>query len=303
VPDQDVAYEKFKANESDTASITPEQLKEARQLPNATIYEWWPAAAQWSYIGLNMRDGFPTHDINVRHGLNYAIDKQLLTDEVMLGQAKRMCSIYPATSWAYNPDVPCYEYNPDKAKGAFIQAGYTFDGEKLVDKNGQQLKLRLIYGPNTNKTRELMAVYVQDMLKHLGIDVEIQALEWSSFLDAIHSNRPDWDMYIGGWNATIEPQIMYTIWAEENIPNLNAVAYINKDMEKLFDEAGGTYDTQFRKEKYGEIQKMIAEDSPYIFLFYNKAWSGQNNRIKGIKPTALGIGWNSEDWYIEDQGS
>lgn len=303
VPDQDIAYEKFKAGESDTAPIRPEQLKEARQLPNATIYEWWPAAAQWSYIGLNMRDGFPTHDINVRHGLNYAIDKQLLTDEVMLGQAKRMCSIYPETSWAYNPDVPCYEYNPDKAKEAFIQAGYTFDGEKLVDKNGQQLKLRLIYGPNTNKTRELMAVYVQDMLKHVGIDVEIQALEWSSFLEAIHSNTPDWDMYIGGWNATIEPQIMYTIWAEENIPNLNSVAYINKDMEKLFDEAGGTYDTQFRKEKYGEIQKMIAEDSPYIFLFYNKAWSGQNNRIKGIEPTALGIGWNSEDWYIEDQGT
>lgn len=39
-------------------------------------------------------------------------------------------------------------------------------------------------------------------------------------------------------------------------------------------------------------------------LFYNKAWSGQNNRIKGIEPTVLGIGWNSEDWYIqEDSGS
>ena len=75
-------------------------------------------------------------------------------------------------------------------------------------------------------------------------------------------------------------------------------------MAKLFDEAGGTYDTEFRKEKYGEIQTMIAEDSPYIFLYYSKAWSGQNNRIKGIQPTALGIGWNTEDWYIpEDSGS
>jgi len=300
VPDQDIAYEKFKAGESDTAPITPEKLDQARQLSNATVYEWWPAAAQWSYIGLNMRDGFVTHDINVRHGLNYAIDKELLTQEVMLGQAKRLCSIYPETSWAYNSDVPCYDFNSDQALKEFVKAGYTLDGEKLVDQNGQQLKLRLVYGPNTSKTRELMAVTVQDMLKQVGIDVEIQALEWSSFLDVLHSAEPDWDMYIGGWSATIEPHIMYTIWAEENIPNLNAVAYINKDMEKLFDEAGSTYDTKIRKEKYGEIQKMIAEDSPYIFLYYSKAWSGQNNRIKGIEPTALGIGWNSEDWYIEE---
>ena len=302
VPDQDIAYQKFKTGDSDTGPITPEKLDEARQLDNATVYEWWPAAAQWSYIGLNTRDGFPTHNINVRHGLNYAVDKQELTDAVMLGQAKRLCSIYPETSWAYNPDVPCYDFDTDKALAEFTKADYTFDGEKLVDKDGQQLHLKLIYGPNTNQTRELIAVSVQDYLRQIGIDVEVEGLEWSSFLEAIHSNQPDWDMYIGGWSATIDPQIMFTIWAEENIPDLNAVAYINQDMEKLFAEAGGTYDTTVRKEKYGEIQKMIADDAPYIFLFYNKAWSGQNNRIQGIESTALGIGWNQEDWYVQEDG-
>jgi peptide/nickel transport system substrate-binding protein len=81
---------------------------------------------------------------------------------------------------------------------------------------------------------------------------------------------------------------------------LNSVAYINKHVEELFKEAGGTYDLTTRKEKYAEIQKIIADDSPYIFLFYQKAWSGQNNRIKGIQPTALGIGWNFDDWYIQE---
>jgi len=300
VPDQDVAYQKFKTGESDTGPITPEKLDEARRLPNATVYEWWPAAAQWSYIGLNMRPGFPTSDANVRRGLNYALDKQLLTDQVMLGEAKRLCSVFPETSWAYNPDVPCYDYNPDEALAAFAKAGYTFDGQKLIDQNGHPLTLKLVYGPNTSQTLELMAVVVQDYLSKIGIDVEIQALEWSSFLEAIHSAQPDWDMYLGSWRATIDPQIMYTIWSEQNIPQLNAVAYINKDVEKLFDEAGGTYDTAVRRAKYQEIQQVIAEDSPYIFLFYNKAWSGQNNRIKNITPTPLGIGWNSEDWYISE---
>jgi peptide/nickel transport system substrate-binding protein len=303
VPDTDISYQKMKSGECDTGTITPEKLEEARTLDNITVYEWWPAAASWSYIGLNMREGFATHDINVRHGLAYAIDKDLITDEIMLGQAKRQCSVYPETSWVYNPDVPCYDYDVDQALAEFEKSGYTFDGEKLLDADGNQLTLKLIYGPNTNKVRELIAVTVQDQLREIGIDVQVQALEWSAFLDAIHATEPDWDMFIAGWSSTIEPHIMYTIWAEENIPQLNSVAYINPEVEQLFKEGGATYDTEVRKEKYGEVQKIIAEDAPYIFLYYQKAWSGQNKRVQGIDPRPLGIGWNSEDWYLaQDPG-
>jgi peptide/nickel transport system substrate-binding protein len=300
VPDSDIAYQKMKSGETDTGVITPENLEEARQLDNVTVYEWWPAAASWSYIGLNMREGFPTNDINVRHAINYAIDKELLTDEIMLGQAKRLCSVYPETAWVYTPDVECYDYDPEKAIEAFAEAGYTFENGQMLDENGEQLTLSLIYGPNTNKVRELIAVTVQDYLAEIGINVEVQGLEWSSFLEATDSDNPEWDMFIGGWRATVEPHIMYTIWAEENIPSLNAVAYVNKDVEALFEEAGKTYDTEFRQGKYTEIQQIIAEEAPYVFLFYNKSWSGQNNRIQGIVPTPLGIGWNQEDWYIEE---
>ncbi|MCB9158967.1 MAG: hypothetical protein H6644_03765 [Caldilineaceae bacterium] len=305
VPDQDIAYQKLKSGESDTGTITPENLEEARNLDNITVYEWWPAAASWSYIGLNMRDGYPTSDVHVRRGINYAIDKELLTDEVMLGQAKRLCSVFPETSWAYTPDVECYPYDPAKAIAEFEMAGYTYDeaSNTMLTPEGEPLTLRLFFGPNTSQTRELIAVTVQDFLRQIGVDAEIQALEWASFLEALDAAEPEWDMFVGGWRATIEPHIMYTIWAEDSIPDLNSVAYINKDVEALFDEAGKSYDTEFRKEKYAEIQQIISDEAPYVFLFYNKAWSGQNNRVQGIQPTPLGIGWNFEDWYIrEDAG-
>ncbi len=300
VPDQDVAFQKLTTGEVDTSSLTPEQVEKARDLDNMTVYDWWPISAGWSYIGLNMREGFPTHDINVRHGLSYAIDKDLLTEEIWLGQARRMCSIYPQTSWAYNPDVPCYDYDRDKAIESFAKAGYTFQDGKMLDKSGQQLKLKFIYGPNTSQTAELFAVSVQDYLNEIGIEMEIQGLEWASFLEATEQAEPDWDIFLGGWRSTPEPQTAATVWAEENIPELNAVAYVNKKMEALFKEAGSTYDLEVRKQKYGEIQKIIAADSPYIFISYRKAFSAQNNRIKGIIPTALGIGWNQEDWYVEE---
>jgi peptide/nickel transport system substrate-binding protein len=300
VSDQDVEYQRMLSGEADTGVINPENLEEAKAQPNLNVYEWWPAAASWSYIGFNMRrDGAPTMDVNVRQGINYAINKEELTDEIMLGQAKRQCSIYPDTSWVYNPDVPCYEFDTDKAIEKFKEAGYTYENNQMLDANGQQLTLKLVYGPNTNKIRELIAVTVQDYLSKIGIKVDIQSMEWSSYLEAVTGEgTPDWDMFILGWNSTIEPHIMYTIWSKENIPSLNSVGYVNENVEKLFDEAGKTYDTDVRKEKYGEIQRIIAEDSPYVFLFYSKARSGQNKRIQGIEPKPLGIGWNSDDWYI-----
>lgn len=302
VPDPDIAYQKMKSGESDTGTITPENLEEARQLPNVTVYEWWPAAATWSYIGLNMRkEGAPTQNLLVRHAINYAIDKELITDEVMLGQAKRLCSVYPETSWVYEPNVPCYDYDPDMAIAKFQEAGYRYENGVMLDEAGNQLTLKLIYGPNTSKVRELIAVSVQDMLSEVGVKVEVQALEWASFLDANSAADPDWDMSIGGWRATIEPHIMYTIWAEDSIPSLNAVGYINKEVEELFREGGATYDIDVRREKYQAVQRIIAADAPYVFLFYQKTWSGQNNRIQGIIPKALGIGWNSLDWYIQAQ--
>ena len=56
-------------------------------------------------------------------------------------------------------------------------------------------------------------------------------------------------------------------------------------------------------ERMSEIQRIIAEDAPYVFLFYQKTWSGQNKRIGGIDPKPVGITWNSLDWHIlEDPG-
>lgn len=301
VPNSDISYEKMKAGETDTGTITPANLEEARQLDNITVYEWWPAAAQWTYVGLNLRTpGKPTEDINVRHALSYALDKDLLTEEVMEGQAKRQCSVFPETSWAYTSDVECYDYDPDMAIALFEEAGYTYDGSTMLTPEGDPLVLKLIYGPNTSTTLELMSIFVQANLADIGINVEIQAMEWATFLEATDAADADWDMYLGAWRATIEPQYMEQIWSEENIPQLNSVGFISPEVEQLFADAGMNCAVDYRKEKFAEIQQILADESPYIFLFYNKAWQGLNNRIAGIKPTPLGIGYNSLDWYMRE---
>jgi len=302
VPDSDVAYQKLKSGDVDEGVITPQNLEEARHLPNINVYEWWPAAAQWAYIGMNLRTpDKPTTDINVRHGLSYAVDKDVIIDEIMEGNAKRQCSVYPDTSWVYNSDVECYNYDSQKAIAEFEKSGYKYDKDSntMMTPDGKPLELKLIYGPNTSKVREQIALSVQGNLADIGIKVDIQALEWASYLDAIQTkSNPDWDMFIGAWSSTIEPQFMDQIWKEESIPDLNAVGYINKTVEQDFIDTRTNCGVDYRKQKFGEIQKIIADESPYIFLYYGKTWDGINKRVQGIVPAPLGIGYNSLDWYI-----
>lgn len=300
VPDQDIAFQKLKTGEVDSSSMTPEQLEEARTLEGVTVHEWWPAQTVWTYLGMNMREGFVTSDLNVRRGIAHAIDKELLVDEVWLGQARRLCAIYAPTSWAHHPDIPCYEYDPDQALAEFAKSGYTLEGDKLVDEAGEQLTIQFYYGPNTSPTAELIAVTIQDYLRQVGINMEITALEWASFLEATDAEEPEWDMFLGGWRSGIEPHSAATIWAEENIPNLNSVAYINADMTAAFEAAGKTYDREARKAQYAIAQEIVGEDLPYITIAYRKRASAKTNRIQGLEPTALGIDWNREEWYIAE---
>lgn len=298
VPDEDVAYEKLKSGEADTATIQPEKLEEARTLENVTVYEWWPAGGSWNYIGLNNREGHATADVNVRRGLAYAIDKDLITEQAMLGMGQRQCSIYPATAWVFNDAVECYNFDREKALATLAEAGYTYDGTQLVNAEGQPLTLKLIYGPNTDSTLELIAVAVQDYLSQIGIQVEIQALEWATFLETLSAEESAWDLNITGWSASIEPHFMCTLFSEANIPDLNAEAYINKKVEDLCAQGAATFDTEQRKALYQEVQQIIADEAPYIFLYYQKAWSGQSKSVQGIEPKTLGIAWNRSDWYI-----
>ena len=91
---------------------------------------------------------------------------------------------------------------------------------------------------------------------------------------------------------------MNQIWSAESIPDLNAGAYENPTVEALFDQGAHEFDQSRRKAIYGEIQRILAEDQPYIFLYANKAYEGVSHRLGGIVPSPLGLDWNLEQWYV-----
>src|SRR5579884_298198 len=293
-----VGYQWLKTGEVDRFTFLPSDYEDAKRQPNLTVYEWWPASGDWSYIGFNLRRPL-VQDVRVRQALAYAVDRNLIIDKVLYGLAQPIYSAFGPTCWCYNPDVPHRDYDLAKAREMLDEAGWSPGADGIRQKDGQRLKLRLMFGPNTNRVREQIATITQDSFKQIGVDLEIQTLEWSAYLSALRTPPFDWDMNVGGWSATVDPYWMYQIWSEDNIPELNAGAYKNPELEALFKKGARTFDQAERKQIYGEIQRILTDDQPYIYLYMNKGWDGVNNRIGGIEPTTLGIDYNIEQWYVK----
>jgi peptide/nickel transport system substrate-binding protein len=293
-----IAFQKLRAGEVDRAEFQPEDYEAAKRIDSITVYEWWPAAASWGYLGFNLRKPY-LQDVLVRRALAHAMDRQLIIDRIQYGLARPTYSAFTPACWCYNPDVPHYNYDLARARELLAEAGWRPGADGVATKDGQRLRLRMLYGPNNSKVRERIATVAQEEFRKIGVEVEVQGLEWAAFLQAVKNPPFDWDMTVLGWSSTVDPHWMYQIWSEQSIPALNAGAYVNKQIEELFRQGAREFDVDRRKRHYQQIQKILSDEVPYVFLTMNMAYTGVSNRIGGIEVSPLGIGYNLEEWYVK----
>ncbi len=299
VSDPAKQFQMLKQSEADTAPVAASDVAEARKLDNLKLYEWSPAAPEWDFIGLNLRRPF-LKNAQVRQALAYALPRDAIADQIFFGLAKPTYSIFAPISPVFNPDVPRYDYNIDTAKATLQKAGYKLDATgKLVDSANKPVpKLRILYNVG-NKQREQIGMVAQNEFRKLGIDSDLLYADFGTYVDYLRKDPFDFDLFILGWRAPIEPYLSYQMWTEANIPQLNFSAYVNKDVEAWFHQANhAPCDADARKKIFAQIQKTIATDAPYIFLTYRTGYAFVNKRVTPNNPTLLGIAYFPEQWYI-----
>jgi peptide/nickel transport system substrate-binding protein len=293
----EVAFQALKSDQIDyNPSIQPADYKDAKSLKRDTVYEWYPAAGQWSYIGFNLRHG-PLQDVNVRHAIAYATDRKGIIDAAAFGLAKPNYAGFVQESPVYNANVEHYDYDPNKAKDLLQQAGYNLDANKRLTKDGKQLSFKLLY-PTSSKPREAIATILKQQLGELGINVDVQGLEFQSYVATIQSPPFDWDLQLGAWSTSIDPYWNSNIWSEKFVPDLNSGDYVNKQVEALFVQGSKEFDEAKRKQIYGQIQQILANDSPDVFLYEPLTFVGMSKKVRGIAVSPLGIEYNMNKWYI-----
>ena len=304
IPDKATQFLELSADNIDMMGLNPIQYSRvlpARPQLNKNVGLYKELGSGYTYMGFNLKRK-PFDDVRVRLAINYAIDKQEIIDGVLLGLGEPVASPYkPGTRWS-NPTLKPYPYDPVKAKELLKEAGFAdTNGDGVLEKDGKPFSFEIL--TNQNKEREMSAVLIQRRLKEVGIEVNIRALEWASFLGRFIEPR-EFDAVILAWSLSLDPD-QYSIWhsSQQAAKQFNFVGYNNAKVDKLLEEGRLELDPDKRQKVYHEFAKILLEDSPIVYLSAGYGLTAVHKRVQGIDNPAppAGIGHNTQEWYIPNQ--
>jgi len=299
IPDPTTLFMELKSGGIDWISLTPLQYlklqRESKLKRKFNIYKY--SSFSFTYIGYNLKHPL-FKDKKVRKALCYAINKEEVVKGALLGQGRPAYGPYKPDTWFYNKKIEkSCPYNPRKALELLYEAGFKKGKKGILEKDGRPFEFTLLVNQG-NLSRLLAAQIIQRQLSQIGIKVNIRVMEWTTLIHQFIDTRR-FEAVILGWATTPDPDL-YDIFHCSKIksPGLNFVSYCNPELDKLLEEGRYTLNKEKRKKIYYKVQEILAEDQPYTFLYIPMSLEAIHKRFQGIKPAAIGIGYNIEEWWV-----
>lgn len=280
-----VAYELLKSNQAQWApAIPPSQYTEAKQNPSLRMYEWVPANGLYRVIEFNMSRE-PLGDKRVREALARALSREDMIQVAEGGLAQPMYSfINPANTRWYNPTVERYDFDLGRARQLLQEAGFKLEGSQLRGPNGQPVRLQVLY-PVSSAPRGKMAAYMQQQYKQLGIEVEVKGLDANAYFE--EAKKRNFDISLGSYGGgSIDPDLGPKAQLLSN-GQQNITGFASQRVDELFRQGAVEQDTAKRKQIYDEIQKLVNEELPSMYLYSATSYSPMSRRVVGVEPTKL----------------
>lgn len=233
-------------------------------------------------------------DVRVRQALAHGIDVRALIDKVMMGAAVPATSDILPGSWAYNPNVAAYPYDPARAAALLAEAGWARGSDGILTKDGRRFSISLMTDAG-HKAREQVMMAVQQYWADLGIEAKVGVQERNSFVMQ-KVLKGDFDAVLLQSSVQIDPDLSRRFHTNSIQNGQNFLNYSNREVDRLLERALLTTDTEERKQSYYEVQRIMAEDLPQIPLFHPKTTYAFKPSLTGIKPSPVNIFWNAEEW-------
>lgn len=190
----------------------------------------------------------------VRQALCYAIDRQGIMDMVADGHGTAVgSSIYPAFTKYFLPElVDKYPHDVAKAKELLAQAGYP-DGFDMT-----------ISVPNNYQPHMDTAEVVAEQLREAGINVTIQPVEWSTWLDTIYNGRQFQATVVGVDAANMTARAMLERFTSDY--GKNFINYNNPAYDTLFQQAINAQDEATQTDLYKQMESMLADTAANVYI-------------------------------------
>jgi len=219
-----------------------------------------PPSFTVSYIGFNVKEP-PFDDLKFRLALNYAVDKQLIASQVYSDLVKPAYGILPPNFPGFSLDISGIEYDPDKAAQLLSESKYA---------DASTRPPIVVTVPGTGGSPSLDMEVVSDMWDRiLGVQIEIQQVEWATYLQDLHRRRLQvWGG--SGWQADYpDPQDFIDILFHTESTN-NHGNYSNTDADKFLEDARTEQDIYKRISLYNKAEQLIIDDAPWLPMWFDQ---------------------------------
>jgi ABC-type transport system substrate-binding protein len=278
VPEASVRALKIQNGEADvTWAIDPKDVPSLKGQANTDVLEQPGLNVNMAEFNLMKPEN---GNKSLRQAMNYAINKQELADKLYSGAGIAEMGVLPPTSWAFNPDIKGYPYDPDKAASLLKDSGY--NGDTLV------LNTYTIprgYNPQGSKLAEA----VQQYLDAVGIKTDIQTGEWTQYRADRRAGKLN--IAFGGWQAdTGDPEnFLGVFFNSANKGGVNTSFYGTPEVDQLLNSANEETDQAKRKDLFNQAERKIVDDAPWLFIGHMKQQAAIRKRVQNFvqQPTYI----------------
>ena len=253
--------------------VQPSEVALIEDSDNAHVDE--RLSSSLAYVGFNLEKE-PFNNKQVRQAVSMLISQDDILNGIYEGYGLAATGPLPPGVTGYSEKLEPLPYDVDKALELLEEAGFE-DGFSTT------------IWTNDNQQRMDMAILIQDSLKQANIDVEIEIVEWGAYLDKTANGEHD--MFILGLSNPVgdADYFLSQLFHSSNHGNSgNRTFYTNEEVDKLLEEARQEIDETKRQELYDEVQELLVEDAPMMYVHHQAYLSGVSNSVKNYWIDASG---------------
>jgi peptide/nickel transport system substrate-binding protein len=309
-PNRDVEMLRFKRGELDLinsldseyfdklAATSPQLVHDAG--PSLDSEQLWFNEVAKAPIPAFKRNWF--RSANFRRAISEAINRDDLSRVVFHGHAQPAIGPFsPANKFWFNSKLKPQTYSPDAALKLLQADGFRMENGVLKDKDGNEVIFSIITNAG-NKTRERMAVLIQDDLRKIGIHVNVVTLDFPSLIARMTQSFDYEAIILGLTNVDLDPNGEMNVWLSSsenhqwNPQQKSPETAWEAEIDLLMRAQGSTSDAKKRKEAFDRVQEIAVEQEPFIFLINKNALSAVSTNVHGAVPMILSpqTFWNAE---------
>lgn len=298
----------IRSQEIDAASEIETALFQEMQTESTTSNFYnLPTVPGYKYYSLLLNTQDPKlADKRTRKALAHLVDIDNIIQNLYGGMAQRISSpILPQKDY-YNQDLAPIPYSPEKAASLLAEAGWIdSNGNGTLDKTiqGDLQELELEIMSFSSEISKNIALLLQESAAGVGVKININILEPKTLVGRLNSG----DYHIATMGAGSDPGLddLTQVWSTKSVPpaGTNRTRFGNAESDRVINQIRSTLNEKDRHTLYQQIQTIIYNEQPMIFLFAPDERMAISKRFK-TEPTSIAPGYKAnsflqQDWNVQ----